>query len=215
MRAFRPAPLLVVVLVPSVLAAAGPLDLVVDFTSSKGIGTGAAVRSGPESIGRVVSAGFGAGDTVEVRLRIDLAHREAVREKSTFVIVAREGDDSFVEHYVLDPSSPPAQDGARLEGAFSVAEVWLRRGRISSEELNRALEHGMDELRENLETLRRSPEWENLRDDLANMASTMRSAGEELARLLEEQLPRLRRELEEIQRKTEEELARRRATPTP
>ena len=214
MRILRSALPLLLLLV-SVAAAGEPLDLVVDFTSSKGLETGAPVRSGDEPLGTVTSVGFGESDTVEVRLRIEPDHRETIREKSTFVIVAREGEEAFVEYYVLDPASPPARDGSRFEGAFSVAEVWLRRGRISSEELSRALESGMEEFRENLDALRKSPEWEKLRDEMARMLAQMRSAGEDLARLLEEQLPRLRRELDELQRRTEEELARRRATPTP
>lgn len=193
-----------------------PLQLIVDFTTSKGLEVGHPVRSARERIGTVTFVGFGERDTVEVRLRIDPEHRETVRERSTFVIVAPEGGDRFIEYYVLDPSSPPARDGARVEGAFSVAEVWLRRGRLSSEELSRALERGMEDFRENLESLRRSREWKKLRKELARLAAQMQAAGEDLARLFEQQLPRLQRELEELRRKTEEELARRRdPTPTP
>jgi transcription initiation factor IIE alpha subunit len=113
---------------------------------------------------------------------------------------------------VIDPSSPAAKDGARFEGARTLAEVWLRRGRVTSEELSQSLSRGLDEFRKNLEALRESPEWAKFRDQLARLAAEVTVAGKELGRLLNEQLPRLQRELDDLYRRYLEELDRERET---
>ena len=189
-------------------ADAAPLAIVVDFDNSKGLEKGDALRSGRDTIGKVTRVGFGDGDTVEVGLRVDEKHRDVVRQKSTFVIVKASGGEAVVEHYVLDPASPSARDGARFTGVRSIAEVWLRRGRITSEELSQTLSRGVDEFQQELEALRKSPEWAKFRDQLTHLTAELTVTGQELARLLNEQLPKLQRELDDLHRRYLEEVER-------
>jgi ABC-type transporter Mla subunit MlaD len=203
--------LLTLVALPA--GAAAPLAVVVDFLNSKGLEKGAPVKSETVKIGTVTRVGFGEKDTVEVHLRIDPEHRDRLKTSSTFVIVEEPGAKPRVEHFVTDPSSPPARDGARFEGARSMAEVWLRRGRISAQELNRALEQGVDAFRRNLEELQRSEQWARFRDQLAALAAELTVTGNELSRLLDEQLPRLQKQLDELHRRYQKELEDREKPP--
>ncbi|MGH7819234.1 MAG: MlaD family protein [Candidatus Binatia bacterium] len=198
------------------LASAAPLPVVVDFYNSKGLESGAPVLSENERIGTVERVGFGENDTVEVVLRIDAEHRDEVKSGSTFVIVEKtEKDPARVEHFVLDPRTPPARHGQRFEGARSLAEVWLRRGRLSANELNRALDEGVDAFRRNLEELQRSPEWSKFRDQLAGLAAELTVTGKELSRLLDDQLPKLQKQLDDLYRRYQQELERREQSTDP
>lgn len=198
-------------------AYAEPLALVVDFDNSQGLSGGDPVTHEDRTIGRVTRVGFGDHDTVEVHLQIDEEHRDSIRKSSTFVIHAsEEGRRASVEHFVIDPASPPARSGDRFQGSRSVAEVWLRRGRITADELSRSMSRGVDEFRRNLEELQRSKEWAKFKDQLARFSAQLTVTGSQLSQLLNEQLPKLQRELDDLYGQYLEELERRkRETPGP
>jgi ABC-type transporter Mla subunit MlaD len=183
------------------VAPAESLPVVLEVQSSKGLQMGDPVLSAGKNVGRVTDVGFG-DSMVEVRLAIDADARKSVRRDSVFVIV--EGDDRAVEHFAGNPSSPPASTGERFRGADTLADVWLRRGRITSQELAIAMAEGLDGLRRNVERLKRSPEWPKFRDQIARLAAQMTVAQTDLARVIEESIPALGRELgsayEEYQR---------------
>lgn len=196
-------------LVTATVAAARPLAVVVDFDNSRGLKTGDPVISSGKTIGEVVRVGFGARDTVEVELRIDDGSRDLVRKSSTFAILEKVGGGgASVEHFVIDPASPPASSGERFTGARSLAEVWLRRGRITAEELSRSMARGMDEFRRNLEELQRSKEWAKFKDQIAGLSARLTATGLELSRLLNEQLPKLQKELDDLYQQYLDELER-------
>lgn len=189
---------------------------VVEVENSRGLKPGDPVVSGTETIGEVESVGFGDRDTVDVSIEIDDEHRATVRESSTFVIedpVAGEKRPR-VGHYVLDPNAPAATGGRRFRGSQSIAEVWLRRGQISADELARAMSQGVDTLRRNLEHLQQSPHWAKFKEQIARLSAEITVTGAELARLLDQQLPRLQQELDSLYEDYRRELERQR-TPTP
>lgn len=189
---------------------------VVEVENSRGLKPGDPVVSGTETIGEVESVGFGDRDTVDVSIEIDDEHRATVRESSTFVIedpVAGEKRPR-VGHYVLDPNAPAAADGRRFRGSQSIAEVWLRRGQISADELARAMSQGVDTLRRNLEHLQQSPHWAKFKEQIARLSAEITLTGAELARLLDQQLPKLQQELDSLYEDYRRELERQR-TPTP
>jgi ABC-type transporter Mla subunit MlaD len=196
-------------LTASLASAAKPLDVVVDFDNSKGLETGAPVRWQDKRIGTVTAVGFGPHDTVEVRLHIDEDHRKDVRRSSTFVIHEKQkGEDAWVEYFLVDPASPTAENDARFAGSRSVVEVWLRRGRINAEEMNRALSKGVDEFHRNLEEMQRSPEWAKFRDQIAKLAAELTVTGNELSRLMDDQLPKLQKQLDDLYLRYQQELDR-------
>ena len=192
------------------------VSFVVEVENSRGLKPGDAVVSGGETIGEVDAVGFGDGDTVDVAIEIDDEHRAAVRESSTFVIedpVAGETRPR-VGHYVLEPNAPAAAEGHRFRGSQSIAEVWLRRGQISADELARAMSQGVDTLRRNLEHLQQSPHWAKFKEQIARLSAEITVTGAELARLLDQQLPRLQQELDSLYEDYRRELEKQR-TPTP
>jgi ABC-type transporter Mla subunit MlaD len=192
------------------------VSFVVEVDNSRGLKPGDAVVSGTETIGEVESVGFGDRDTVDVAIEVDDAHRAAVRESSAFVIEEPVAGETRprVGHYVLDPGSPVATDGHRFRGSQSIAEVWLRRGQISADELARAMNQGVDTLRRNLEHLQQSPHWAKFKEQIARLSAEITVTGAELARLLEQQLPRLQQELDSLYEDYRREVEKQR-TPTP
>ncbi len=150
-------------------------------------------------IGHVDDVGFGARDTVEIRVMIDASERDRIHESGAFVVnEPAAGRQPNVEYFVIDTKSPLAAPNARFQGLRSVAEVWLRRGRISADELSRAMAQGVDQFRRNLEELRRSPEWAKFKDQVARLSAQLTSTGEQLTRLLNDQLPKLQKELDDF-----------------
>jgi ABC-type transporter Mla subunit MlaD len=200
------------------LAFAGALPLVVDVENSKGLRAGDAVTFEGKRIGEVTDVGFGERDTVEIKVTIDAEARERIHKSATFVVnepVA--GKRPSVEYFVIDAKSPLAEPNMRFQGSRSLAEVWLRRGRISADELSRAMSQGVEQLRRNLDELRRSPEWEKFKDQVARLSAQLTITGGELTRLLNEQLPKLQKELDDLYAQYQKELqkAAPERTPTP
>lgn len=193
------------------------LPLVIDFDNSKGIAGGDPVVSGAKRIGRVTRVGFGAKDTVEVAIDVADEHRGEMRRSSTFVIVEGTGGRRpSVEYFVIDPKSPLLASGEHVRGSRSLADVWLRRGRVTAEDLRHSLEKGVEEFQKNLETLQRSEEWARFKSQLAQLSAELAATGTELSRLLNEQLPKVQRELDDLYRQYQKDLdARMRRTPTP
>ena len=197
-------------------AAAAPLDLVVEISDSGGISEGAPVRSRGVDIGSVRSVGFGGKDVVEIGLRIHEKYADRVVTQSTFVVAQSLGESmSWLEHHVLDAASPPATSGTRFVGARSEAEVWLRRGRMSSEEMRKSLAKGVAGLREEIEELRSSQDWTALREELAKLAAELTTSGAEVSRMVEQSLPEIQRELEALYERYQKELEARGKTPVP
>ena len=213
----RPLPVLLSVLaIASSLASSlharpEPLRVTVEVDNSLGLRAGDAVTSGGERIGRVAEVGFG-DEAVDVTLEIDPAHRDLVRRSSTFVI-SETATGSTIEHYVLDEKSPPAKPGSRLPGARSIAEIWLKRGRINSEELGQAMSRGMDALRRSIEELKRSEEWPKFRDQLARLAAQFTSLQGRMASLVEQELPKLQQQLDALYQEYQKELERQQGQP--
>lgn len=198
-------------------ASAAVLPLVVEAESSKGVAVGDAVTYEGKPIGEVTGVGFGDRDTVEIRISIDSAARERVRSGGLFVVnEAVNGARPTVEYFLIDAKSPPAKPNARMTAARSVAEVWLRRGRISADELSRAMSQGVDQMRRNLEELRNSPEWGKFKDQVARLSAQLTVTGGELARLLNDQLPKLQKELDDLYSEYQRDLqkAERERTPS-
>jgi ABC-type transporter Mla subunit MlaD len=195
------------------------LPLVVDVDNSKGLRAGDAVMFEGRRIGEVRNVGFGEHDTVEIAITIDAKEREHVRKGGTFVVIQSAGKRPNIEYFVIDAKSPPAEPNARFQGMRSVAEVWLRRGRISGEELSRAMSQGVEQFQRNLEELRRSPEWGKFKDQVAKLSAQLTVTGAELNRVLNEQLPKLQKELDDLYSEYQKELDKaereRRATPAP
>jgi ABC-type transporter Mla subunit MlaD len=198
------------------LASAGGLPLVVDVENSKGLGPGDAVIFEGKRIGEVTDVGFGDRDTVEIKITIDAEARERIHKSATFVVnEAVAGKRPSIEYFVIDSKSALAEPNMRFQGARSLAEVWLRRGRISADELSRAMSQGVEQLRRNLEQLRRSPEWEKFKDQVARLSAQLTVTGGELTRLLNEQLPKLQRELDELYAQYQKELQKAESERTP
>lgn len=195
---------------------AAPLDVIVELDDSRGIAEGAPVRSRGVRIGSVRAVGFGETDVVEIGLRIEEELADRVVTESTFLVAAGdEGEDPWMEHYVLDPESPPAAPGTRFLGARTEAEVWLRRGRLSSQEMRESLSKSVTELREEIERLRSSEDWAELREELAKLAAELTASGAEVSRMLEQSLPEMQRELEAFYERYQKELRERTPTPDP
>jgi ABC-type transporter Mla subunit MlaD len=210
--------MVVALLFGATLASAGGLPLVVDVENSKGLRAGDAVTFEGKRIGEVTEVGFGDRDTVEVKVTIDAEAREQIRKSATFVVnEAAAGKRPSIEYFVIDAKSPPAEPNMRFQGARSLAEVWLRRGRISADELSRAMSQGVEQLRRNLDELRRSPEWQKFKDQVARLSAQLTVTGGELTRLLNEQLPKLQKELDDLYAQYRKELqkAESERTPTP
>jgi len=201
-------------------ASARDLPLTVEVESSKGLRAGDAVMFEGRRIGEVKSVGFGEHDTVDVAITIDGKEREHVRTGGTFVAIEPTGGGRpSIEYFVIDAKSPVAEPNARFHGARSVAEVWLRRGRISGEELSRAMSQGVEQFHRNLEELRRSPEWAKFKDQVAKLSAQLTVTSAELTRLLNEQLPKLQKELDDLYSQYQKELDKaereKSATPAP
>lgn len=167
-------------------------------------------------IGDVTDVGFGERDTVEIKIAIDAAAREQIRRSGTFVVnEAVAGGRPSIEYFVIDAKSPLAEPSMRFQGARSLAEVWLRRGRISADELARAMSQGVEQFRRNLEELQRSPEWGKFKDQVARLSAQLTVTGGELTRLLNEQLPKLQKELDDLYAQYQKELRKAESERTP
>jgi ABC-type transporter Mla subunit MlaD len=198
--------------------AASDLPLIIDVENSKGLKTGDAVVFEGKPIGRVDGVGFGERDTVEIHVAIDASERGRIHESGTFVVSEpAAGRRPNVEYFVIDAKSPLATPNTRFQGLRSVAEVWMRRGRISADELSRAMSQGVEQFRRNLEALRRSPEWEKFKDQVARLSAQLTTTGEQLTRLLNDQLPKLQKELDDLYAEYLKDLekARSERSPTP
>jgi ABC-type transporter Mla subunit MlaD len=200
------------------LASAGALPLVVDVENSKGLRSGDAVMFEAKRIGDVTDVGFGERDTVEIKITIGAIAREQIHKSGTFVVnEAVAGKRPSIEYFVIDAKSSLAEPHMRFRGARSLAEVWLRRGRISADELSRAMSQGVEQFRRNLEELQRSPEWDKFKDQVARLSAQLTVTGRELTRLLNDQLPKLQKELDDLYAQYQKELrkAEPERTPTP
>ncbi len=185
------------------------LPLIAEVANSKGLKPGDAVLFEGKPIGEVDKVGFGERDVVEVRMTIDTDEADRVRKNGLFVVNdAVNGKRPTMEYFVLDPKSPPAAPGARIPAVKSVAEVWMRRGRVSADELSRAMSQGVDQFKKNLEELRQSPEWAKLKDQVAKLSAQLTVTGTELSRLLNDQLPKLQKELDDLYAEYQHEVER-------
>lgn len=183
----------------AVAARSGGLPLVAEVENSKGLKPGDTVLFEGKPVGEVDYVGFGEKDVVEVRMTIDADESDRIRKSGLFVVNdAVGGKRPTIEYFVLDPKSPPAEPGARIPSVRSVAEVWMRRGRVSADELARAMSQGVDQFRKNLEQLRQSPEWAKLKDQVARLSAQLTVTGDELTRLLNDQLPKLQKDLDDL-----------------
>jgi ABC-type transporter Mla subunit MlaD len=199
-------------------AKGGGLPLVAEVENSKGLKAGDTVLFEGKPVGEVDHVGFGEKDVVEVHMTIDADQRYRIRQSGLFVVndpVDR--TRPTIEYFVIDAKSPPAEPGARIPSVRSVAEVWMRRGRVSADELSRAMSQGVDQFRKNLEELRQSPEWSKLKDQVARLSAQLMVTGEELRRLLNDQLPKLQKELDDLygeyQRNLEQERRKQEKNP--
>ncbi len=202
------------------LAFARDVPLTVEVENSRGLRAGDAVMFEGRRIGEVKNVGFGERDTVEIAIVIDAKERQHIRKGGTFVVIEPAGGRRpNIEYFVIDAKSPEAEPNARFQGARSLAEVWLRRGRISADELSRAMSQGVEQFQRNLEELRRSPEWSKFKDQVAKLSAQLTVTGAELTRLLNDQLPKLQKELDDLYAEYQKELDKaereRRATPAP
>jgi len=211
--------LIVALVLAARLVFARDLPLIVEVENSRGLRAGDAVMFEGRRIGEVKNVGFGEHDTVEIAIEIDAKEREHVHKAGTFVVIAPTGKRPNIEYFVIDAKSPLAESGARFQGARSLAEVWLRRGRISADELSRAMSQGVEQFHRNLEELRRSPEWSKFKDQVAKLSAQLTVTGAELTRLLNDQLPKLQKELDDLYAEYQKELDKaereRRITPAP
>jgi len=201
-------------------AAASGIPLVIEVDNSKGLRPGDPVRFEGREIGEVRAVGFGDRDTVEVHIEIDHDARDRVRKSGMFLVNEPiGGEPAHVEYFAIDAKSPPVEANQRFQGARSLAEVWLRRGRISADELSRAMSQGVEQMRRNLDELRRSPEWSKFKDQVARLSAQLTVTGSELTRLLNEQLPKLQKELDDLYAEYQKEIQKaereRRPTPAP
>jgi ABC-type transporter Mla subunit MlaD len=191
----------------AVAARGGGLPLVAEVENSKGLKAGDSVLFEGKPVGEVDHVGFGEKDVVEVRMTIDPDARERIRKSGLFVVNDPTGGKRpTIEYFVLDANSPPAEPGARMPSVRSVAEVWMRRGRVSADELSRAMSQGVDQFRKNLEELRQSPEWAKLKDQVARLSAQLTVTGDELKRLLNDQLPKLQKDLDDLYGQYQREL---------
>ena len=205
-----------ILLAGAAIASAKPVAFVVELENSKGLRAGDAVISGGKTIGEIAEVGFGDKELVDVRIEIDDEYRDEIRKGSTFVVTeAAFGKRPSLEHYVLDATSPPASAGTRFKGARSLADVWLSRGRVSAEDLNKALAQGVDVLRRNLDELKRSDQWAKLKDQVAKLSARLTVTGAEIANLMNEELPKLQQELDSLYQDYLLEMERQKAGPTP
>jgi ABC-type transporter Mla subunit MlaD len=205
-----------ILLAGAAVAAAKAVPFVVELETSKGLRAGDAVVSEGKTIGEIAEVGFGDKGLVDVRIEIDDDHRDAIRKGSTFVVAeAAFGRRPSLEHYVLDAMSPPAPGGTRFKGARSLADVWLSRGRVSAEDLNKALTQGVDVLRRNLDELKRSEQWAKFKDQIAKLSARLTVTGAEIANLMNEELPKLQQELDSLYQQYMLEMERQKAAPTP
>ena len=194
------------------------LPLIAEVDNSKGLKAGDAVLFEGNQVGEVDSVGFGDKDVVEIKLTIDADESERIHKGGLFVVnEGREGKRPTLEYFVIDPKSPQAGPGAHIAGVKSVAEVWLRRGRINADELSRSMSQGVDQLKKNLEELRSSPEWAKFKDQVARLSAQLTVTGSELTRLLNDQLPKLQKELDQLYMDYEREVekAQKDRTPAP
>jgi ABC-type transporter Mla subunit MlaD len=200
----------------SSLARAAALPLIVEVDNSRGLRPGDAVTFEGRRIGEVTGVGFGERDTVEIRVTVDDKESDRVLSGGMFVVNEAIGDKRpNVEYFVVDPHSAPAEANRRMPGARSVAEVWLRRGRIGADELSRTMSQGVEQFRRALEELRRSPEWAKFKDQVARLSAQLTLTGAELARLLNEELPKLQKELDDLYAEYQKELGKARPQPAP
>jgi len=199
--------------------AAGGLPIVAEVENSKGLKPGDTVLFEGKPVGEVDKVGFGEHDVVEVKMRIDADESDRILKGGVFVVNdAANGKRPTIEYFVLDAKSPPAAPGTRFPGLRSVAEVWLRRGRISADELSRAMSQGVDQFHKNLEELRQSPEWAKFKDQVAKLSAQLAVTGKEIQRLLDDQLPKLQKELDDLYAEYQDEVEkqeRAKKTPTP
>lgn len=197
-------------------AHAALLPLIVESDNSKGLTAGDPVMFEGKEVGTVGSVGFGERDTVEIHLTIDSSQRDRIRQGGAFVInEAVNGKRPNLEYFLIDAKSPAAKPNARMTAAHSVAEVWLRRGRISADELSRAMSQGVDQMRRNLEELRNSPEWGKFKDQVARLSAQLTITGSELTKLLNEQLPKLQRDLDDLYSEYQKDLEKAERERTP
>jgi ABC-type transporter Mla subunit MlaD len=199
------------------LAAAGALPLVVDLDNSRGLRRGDAVIFETKRIGDVTDVGFG-NDTVEISITIDDDARERIHKAGTFVVdEGIAGKRPSLEYFLIDSKSPLAEPNTRFQGSRSLAEVWLLRGRISADELSRAMSQGVDQFRRSLQELQRSPEWAKFKEQIARLSAQLTVTGEEMTRLLNDELPKLQKELDDLYDQYQKELqkAESERTPTP
>jgi ABC-type transporter Mla subunit MlaD len=192
------------------------VDYVVELDNSKGLRAGDAVVSAGKTIGEVAEVGFGKNDIVEVRIEIDADHRSEIRKSSTFVVEeSMTGKRPALDHYVLDAASPAAPAGTRFKGAHSLADVWLSRGRVSAEDLNKALTQGVDVLRRNLDELKRSEQWAKFKDQIAKLSARLTVTGAEIANLMNDELPKIQRELDSLYEQYLQEMEKQQTERTP
>jgi ABC-type transporter Mla subunit MlaD len=198
------------------LASAAALPLIVDVENSKGLRRGDAVMLEGKRIGEVTDVGFGDHDTVEIRIAIDGDAQERIHKAGTFVVdEPGAGKRPTIEYFVIDAKSPLAEPNMRFQGARSLAEVWLLRGRISADELSRAMSQGVEQFRRNLEELQHSPEWGKFKEQIARLSARLTVTSRELAQLLNDQLPKLQKELDDLYAQYQKELQKAESQPTP
>lgn len=178
--------------------ARGP-EFSVEFDKEQPIEVGNPVMLKGIEIGKVTGIDLVDGKVL-VTIRLDRKHADAIRRRS--IVAVERGD---LEHptrmvvHLLDPQSPPAQPGTRLEGADSEWEVRLKKStQVASRvwnDLTQKTNEFTQSLQATIEEVSRSEEMQGVSatlKDLARKAEELQADPQAAARRIEE----IRRELE-------------------
>ncbi|RMD98879.1 MAG: MCE family protein [Deltaproteobacteria bacterium] len=187
--------------------ARGP-EFSVAFDKEQSIEVGNPVVLEGIEIGKVTGIDLADGKVL-VTIRLDRKYADAIRQRS--ILSVKEGD---LEHpprmvvHLLDPQSPPARPGARLEGADSEWEVRLKKStQVASRiwnDLTRKTNEFTQSLQATIEEVSRSEEMQGMTatlKDLARKAEELQADPQGAARRIEEIRRELAPTLEELYEK--------------
>ncbi len=171
------------------------LDVTVRFREVHGLRAGAPVLWNGTPVGRVDEIRYSPDGRFEVGVEVEEAFRDAVTDRSLFVVGTEpDGDDRVLELVVVGEGGAPLRDGAVVDGATRY------------EAMGEAVRGQIDRFLRDVREIPDSEAFRELEKAVDRLAEQFRDAGREAReRLRRDVLPELRRRFDELRRWFEEQ----------
>ena len=167
-----------------------------ELTATRGLRAGDPVKYEGEQIGEVTDVKSLATGNYQVTFAVKPDRVGAVKTDS--IAALRDDGGIHIDIVTREASGSPAPPNAQLQGAANAAEEALREGHNQLKGLAGGLEQMLNQLNSSIESINKSPVWDQFHKDLDDLQKQVQQAGEQGTEILNREIPKLQNELNRL-----------------